>query len=81
MPFYKFKCIDCETEFVVKKLSKDITEHEPCPHCIGLGERDYGNIQIDDTHELRDPKSARYWKKNMSDSEQADVLAGTKNPY
>lgn len=81
MPFYKFKCNDCKTEYTVKKSAKEISETEPCQLCQGLGYRDYSNIQVDDTHELRDPKSARYWKKNMSQSDQADVIAGTKDPY
>lgn len=81
MPFYKFKCEDCDSEFVIKKNSKDIKEYESCSCCNGLGKRDYSNIMVDTTHELRDPKSSRFWKNNMSVSEQADVIAGTKDPY
>jgi hypothetical protein len=39
------------------------------------------NINIDKTSELRDSSHSRYWKNNMTASQQADVIAGFKNPY
>lgn len=81
MPFYKFNCNECNHTYVVKKSAKEISDREECTQCNHLGIRDYGNIQVDSTHEFRDPKSARFWKKNMSTSDQADVIAGTKDPY
>ncbi len=80
MPFYKFKCKSCNNEFKKKMSIEDATEHVDCS-CGEQATRDFGQINLDDTNELRDPKSPRYWRKNMSQIEQSKVLSGEKDPY
>tara|TARA_R110001606_G_scaffold134259_1_gene270612 strand:- start:21047 stop:21289 length:243 start_codon:yes stop_codon:yes gene_type:complete len=80
MPFYKFKCKTCNNEFQKKMSMSEASEIASCS-CGEDAIRDYGQVNLDDTNELRDPKSARYWRKNMSQNEQSKVLAGEKDPY
>lgn len=80
MPFYKFKCPNCGKEFQKKMSMSEATETTSCG-CGSEALRDYGKINLDETNELRDPKSARYWRKNMSQAEQSKVLTGERDPY
>ena len=80
MPIYDFKC-ECgnymEVELPMAKAVGKIT----CTNCGKLAMRNYASINFDRTVEKRDPKSANFWKKSMSNVEQSKVMAGEKNPY
>jgi putative FmdB family regulatory protein len=81
MPFYKFKCSSCENEFKKKMSMAEAENTTECSSCGHKATRDYGKINVDETSEFRDPKSARYWKNNLSSQEQSRVMAGERDPY
>jgi rubredoxin len=92
MPAYNYKCSDCDflNEYNTNEsLPKSLHPPEDmiCPKCKT------GKLEIDTVSSMTgisfDPGRFSYeyeygkkaWKKNMSVSDQAKVLAGTKNPY
>ena len=81
MPFYKFKCTSCKNKFRKKLSMITATDTTECPECNKNAIRDYSKINVDETAELRDPSSARFWKNNLSAEEQSRVIAGERDPY
>lgn len=55
---------------------------QKCLKCGSLNlHKDFSEVNIDFTMELRDKSSPRHWKKQMSVTDQSKVLTGEKNPY
>ena len=79
MPKYTYKCNDCKESFTFQ-LGMDDPKPDDCT-CGGSLKRDYSGINIDNTVELRDPTSSRFWKKGKSDNDVSDVLEDKKKPY
>lgn len=91
MPCFDFKCNSCG---VIKEYNTNaslpVEFHPPkdliCPTC------NTGKLEINFASSVKDISfdvvggfsyqyGAKAWKRNMSTSDQAEVLAGTKDPY
>tara|TARA_R110000765_G_scaffold372134_1_gene462519 strand:+ start:533 stop:832 length:300 start_codon:yes stop_codon:yes gene_type:complete len=68
---------------IVYKVNDEwITHNQVCEKCQSTDlTKDFASSNLDESAEMRNRNSNKYWKKGKSDAQVAAVIAGDTEPY